>query len=359
MKIIRSSKCSLKFATRSKLDRIGVVLSEYRKVCQHFIDLFWGWEVPPQNRDMLKPVLDTANTWFGARMRKLAAREAGGLVRSARSLKGSKPRHGGKSAHLGETVATIRQTPGGSFDLWVSLTCIGGGMKLLLPLKSHHHLNLLLAEGSLRKGIILREDSIQLVVEIETGPKREPDNCVGVDTGIKVLASLSTGEQIGSDLPDLLALSKRKKWGSKGHKRAQRRVRQRIDEVAKQVAGKASLIVTEDLLGIAHKTRRRLGKEMRRSVGIWNVRYWLTRLEQQCERNRVSFRRVSPRHTSQTCSRCGHIDRRNRQGELFACRGCGHTDNADVQASRNILARFLSGPYGAGCKASSELMFTG
>lgn len=29
---------------------------------------------------------------------------------------------------------------------------------------------------------------------------------------------------------------------------------------------------------------------------------------------------------------------------------CGHQANADVQASQNILARFLTGPYGAGCK---------
>lgn len=29
---------------------------------------------------------------------------------------------------------------------------------------------------------------------------------------------------------------------------------------------------------------------------------------------------------------------------------CGHAENADVNASKNILERFLTGPYGAGCK---------
>lgn len=353
MKIIRSSKCSLKFATASKREQVGRVLLEYGKVCQHFIDLFWEWENPPENKDMLKPVLDTANTWFSARLRQLAAREAGGLVRSSKSNKGGKPRHLGKSAHLSDAVATIYQTPGETFDLWVKLTSVGEKMRILLPLKNHRHLNLLLASGKLRKGVILRRDSIQIVVGIETGPKQEFDKCVGVDTGINVLASTSTGAQLGADMPDLIRLSKRKEWGSKGHKRAQRSIRQRIDEVARDVvASGATLIVTEDLLGITHRTHRRLGKEMRRSIGIWNVRYWLTRLEQRCERNRVSFRRVSPAYTSQTCSKCGHVDRKNRNGDLFECRACGHTANADVQASLNILSRFLSGPYGAGCKAA-------
>jgi len=45
------------------------------------------------------------------------------------------------------------------------------------------------------------------------------------------------------------------------------------------------------------------------------------------------------------------IDRRNRQSQsVFLCRGCGHHGDADVIASENIGGRFLSGPYGAGCK---------
>ncbi|MFH1636700.1 MAG: zinc ribbon domain-containing protein [Chloroflexota bacterium] len=59
---------------------------------------------------------------------------------------------------------------------------------------------------------------------------------------------------------------------------------------------------------------------------------------------------MSPYKTSQTCSSCGHVDRGNRSGELFRCLSCGYVANADVQASRNILTRFLTGPYGAGCK---------
>jgi len=47
---------------------------------------------------------------------------------------------------------------------------------------------------------------------------------------------------------------------------------------------------------------------------------------------------VDPRHTSQRCSSCGHIDRENRRTQAeFRCQGCGHEADADVNAAMNIL----------------------
>lgn len=48
---------------------------------------------------------------------------------------------------------------------------------------------------------------------------------------------------------------------------------------------------------------------------------------------------VNPAYTSQTCSACGYVDRRNRSGEAFICRFCGRTLHADVNGARNIYAR--------------------
>jgi len=46
---------------------------------------------------------------------------------------------------------------------------------------------------------------------------------------------------------------------------------------------------------------------------------------------------VDPRYTSQACAECGTIDRANRKDQAtFECVACGHTDNADVNAARNI-----------------------
>lgn len=48
--------------------------------------------------------------------------------------------------------------------------------------------------------------------------------------------------------------------------------------------------------------------------------------------------KVNPAHTSQTCSVCGHISEGNRKSQgKFKCVSCGHTENADYNAAKNIL----------------------
>jgi putative transposase len=51
---------------------------------------------------------------------------------------------------------------------------------------------------------------------------------------------------------------------------------------------------------------------------------------------------VNPRHTSQTCSACGLVNRDSRHGTVFCCVGCGHEDHADVNAAVNILRAGLA-----------------
>src|SRR6266498_273009 len=50
---------------------------------------------------------------------------------------------------------------------------------------------------------------------------------------------------------------------------------------------------------------------------------------------------VDPRHTSQACSCCGHTARNNRRSQrVFMCRQCGYHLNADLNAARNIAAKY-------------------
>ena len=52
--------------------------------------------------------------------------------------------------------------------------------------------------------------------------------------------------------------------------------------------------------------------------------------------------KVPAPYTSQKCSVCGHIHPDNRKGEVFRCLACGHTDHADTNAAKNILAAGLA-----------------
>jgi IS605 OrfB family transposase len=362
MKIIRSSKCSCKFLTESKRQELQTVLSEYGKVTNFFIDRFWT--SPVNKAALLKSIVNAPETWLSARLRKVAAREALDMISAAKERwkdkpeKLVKPVHKGQRMYISCTIANLYQPKqADGFDLWLELRSIGNKVAIDIPIQKHKHFNRLEAKGKRLNSYIITPRYVQFVFEVETGAKKDGKQAIGVDTGINALATLSTGEQLGTDIKPLIERIKRCSHGSMGQQRAKRALRQRMDEVAKEVAGKADVIVVENLKNICHRTKlkRRLSKNMRRSIGTWNVRYWLNRLQQDCEWSRASFRSVWPMNSSIECHACHHINRGNRVGELFRCLGCGHQGNADYNASENLVDRFLTGPYGAGYKRCSPL----
>ena len=356
----RSTKCTLKYTNKYKKQILETVLQEYANIVNYFINQFWDKQELPENKDLLASLVNPASSWFTHRMKKTAAREAIGMIKANQERDGEKavkPIHHAKSMTISSTIATLQEsTQANTFDAWLHLASIGNGISLDIPIKLHKHYHQLNNDERSKRlnSYTISKNSIQFVFEINTGPKQPKDQCIGIDTGINALASLSTGEQVGTDIRYIIDRINRCKHGSKRQKKLTRSLKQRINEVAKEVTDKASLIVVENLKNITKNTKkpkRRLGKNMRRVIGRSNMRYWQQRLEMTCEEKNVSFRRVSPWNTSRMCSSCGHTDKRNRNGENFLCQSCGYIDNADLNAAKNILERFLSGPYGAGCQA--------
>lgn len=65
-------------------------------------------------------------------------------------------------------------------------------------------------------------------------------------------------------------------------------------------------------------------------------------LKYKAEERGVELRFVPPQYTSQTCSVCGHVAADNRLTQAnFTCVACGHHENADVNAAKNILVLAL------------------
>ena len=50
---------------------------------------------------------------------------------------------------------------------------------------------------------------------------------------------------------------------------------------------------------------------------------------------------VPAAYSSQPCSRCGHIDAKNRNGRDFLCMDCAHVDDADENEACNIRQRTI------------------
>jgi len=390
MKIIRSAQCSLKFSTSAKRLELGAVLTEYGRVCNLFIDSFW--EQCPTKAELLKDIVNAPDSWLSARLRKVCAREAIDMIKAsqektnnekkrllakaekaksatkanqlrqkAESLIAVKPKHKGNRMNVSCTIADLQMSKTNEFDAWLHLASIGNKIVMNLPIRFHKHFNKWDNLGKRLNSYIITKDSVQFCFEIETGEKKQGKNAIGIDSGINALASFSNGEQLGRDIKGCVNRINRCQHGSKGQKRARRALKQQMDEVAKQIVSneKIDLVVVEKLSNLNHKTkeRRRLSKNMRRVIGSWVWRYWLNRVQMGCEENRVSFRTVPCYNTSITCPECGHADKKNRNGEIFLCLGCGHKGNADTNAGRNILNRFFTGPYGAGFKPVSLRIF--
>jgi len=50
------------------------------------------------------------------------------------------------------------------------------------------------------------------------------------------------------------------------------------------------------------------------------------------------------------CSFCGHVSKENRRSQsIFECKVCGHEENADINAAKNILT---VGQTGLACRAN-------
>ena len=171
--------------------------------------------------------------------------------------------------------------------------------------------------------------------------KKKDGEILGVDCGYKKLAVLSNGHILGNNLEHLIGKISRKKQGSKGFFRALKQRNEYIDKELKSLnLESVKEIVVEDLKDVKKGSKGRIRKEFNNKLQRWVYRYFLTRLEQLCEVVGVQLHRVDPAYTSQTCSACGDVHRCNRKGEIFKCRSCGYTTDADYNASLNILNRY-------------------
>ncbi len=101
-------------------------------------------------------------------------------------------------------------------------------------------------------------------------------------------------------------------------------------------------IALEDLGGI--RARVRLRKPQRVTLHTWSFAQLGAFIAYKAERAGAPVVFVDPRHTSQECSACGHIDKKNRPDQAtFKCTSCGFAEHADVNAARNIAARGAAG----------------
>lgn len=137
-------------------------------------------------------------------------------------------------------------------------------------------------------------------------------------------------------------------------------------EVTTEIARTYSVIVVEDLkvrelTESARGDRRNPGKNVKEKAeanrAILNVAPYQMRqmLEYKSARRGGVVLAVDPERIRQTCSACGTVSsEHDRLQPEFVCGDCGHRQNADLNAARNVLFAGVPGATGGSREASGD-----
>jgi IS605 OrfB family transposase len=221
---------------------------------------------------------------------------------------------------------------------------------------------------------------LHVVVDVPEPVVPQNDEVIGVDLGINRPAVTSNRQFLGSrhwKEVDRRRFRLRRKLQSKGTKSAKRHLRKlsgkslRFHRDCDHVLSKrivqstpqGATVVLENLTNIRENVSHRKGEGQRRMHG-WSFAQLYGFVAYKGQERGVSVERIDPRHTSQTCSKCGHQARNNRRSQsVFHCRSCGYQLNADLNAAYNIRDKFclaqsgipvLSGPQSTGLSSQSS-----
>ncbi len=97
-------------------------------------------------------------------------------------------------------------------------------------------------------------------------------------------------------------------------------------------------IALEQLKGLLQRVTARSNQRAR--LGNWGFSQLGSFIAYKAKRAGVPVVFVDPRNTSRQCAECGNIDKKNRPNQAtFLCVSCGHRENADINAARNIRQR--------------------
>lgn len=197
----------------------------------------------------------------------------------------------------------------------------------------------------------LGEWFLSVAVEVVAQPRELPARAIGIDLGLKTIATTSDGAELPAGrwtrgAADRLAQAQRR-----GHKRQAKRIHKDAANRRKDALHKFSTAMVEryGAIYIGDVSSTRLAKtRMAKSVLDSGWGMLKTMLQYKGAHAGCIVEVVNERYTTQACADCGSLTGpKGRTGlvvRAWSCSACGAEHQRDVNAARNVLARGLSGP---------------
>jgi len=239
----------------------------------------------------------------------------------------------------------------------VSIWSVDGRLKMPFVCHNRNYLPYIKGEADL----VFKKGKFYLfqTVDIPDTDIEDVEDFIGVDFGLTDIAVTSDGIKHSAKWLNQYREKRQKVRGSiqrKGTKGRKKSCKRGCAKLLKRLKGKERTTATiqnhtiakhivqsakeqgkgiaiEDLTNIRFTSKRR-NKKFRTKLGHWSFGQLRSFLEYKAALNGVKLVVVEPAYTSKTCSICHHIG--NRNNKSFKCNNCGHNEDADVNASKNI-----------------------
>ncbi|MCK5867546.1 MAG: transposase [Mycoplasmataceae bacterium] len=268
-----------------------------------------------------------------------------------------------------------------SYDYWIKLSTLEKGKKIYLPLTTNDYFegikgeinnfiqinfqqNIEKIDGNVPLSTLGRIDygnykiNLCLIKNIKKEKYQPEIDKLALDLGLNNLFATNIGELYGRNFSKLL-----KKYDEIVSLLAKNRQKQRVKTLSKKykkLINKIKAYLKNEINRVINNliknnqpkeivverlnfTSPKLSKKLNRMLSNFGKRIIEEKFESIEEKYGIVITQINPAYTSQECSKCGYVEKKNRKSQAkFICGFCGKKQNADINSSKNILARSSS-----------------
>jgi len=268
-----------------------------------------------------------------------------------------------------------------SYDYWIKLSTLEKGTKIYLPIKTNSYFEGIKGDINNFIQINFQQDidkingnrllstsqkidyneykiDICLIKKIKKEQYIPKIDKLALDLGLTNLFASNLGELYGrnfskllkkyDEIVTLLAKNRQKqklKTLSKRYKKLINKIKSYLKNEINRVINaliknnKPKELIVERL----NFTSPKLSKKLNRMLSNFGKKIIEDKFESIKEKYEIEITEVNPAYTSQECCKCGYVEKKNRKSQAkFICGFCGKKQNADINSSKNILARSSS-----------------
>ena len=268
------------------------------------------------------------------------------------------------SMALDQKVAVVTESNNKSLiGYWVKLSTLEPRKQIMLPIAKNKYYEAIKATRA--NFIQLNKDrdgnfSVSFIKDVAPKQVTFKTERVSIDLGLTNLLTFNDGSMYGRTY-----LSSRLKEYDKKistlcarlqrngvRPRNSRRYRKLVDSLRAFLKNEINRVMNKSLNRFVPKhivierlnfQSQRLSKRLNRLIGNFGKSIVRAKLDDFSEKYGTTIEEVNPAYTSQTCSSCGYVAKKNRRSQsVFICACCGLKLHADINAARCIDTRSSS-----------------